>query len=242
MMATRAIHPTGWWHVDRRFFAGTALLMLAVTAAGFGPSYYLAPVNGAPSVSLVVHIHATIFTAWMLLYTGQTLLMARGRVSLHRALGIVGAFLIPAVVVSGYCTVILTATADGGVAPRVGPVPILFPLAAALAFAILAGFGLARRRDAGTHKRLMFLATTSLVMTPLARLARMAGSPLIPPVNGMIMSDLLVGGLFLFDWRTRGRIHPATLWAGGALLLSQPIRLWLNGTTAWQSVAAALIG
>ncbi len=226
---------------ERRFFIGSALAMLAVTFAGFAPSYYLAPLTGAAAVPMVVHIHAAIFSGWMMLYAAQNLLVAGGQRDVHRALGLVGAFLVPAVVVAGYCTVILTANAAGGVAARVGRVPILFPLAAVLAFGVLATIALARRHDPGTHKRLMFLATSSLVMTPLARLARMAGSPLIPPVNGMLLSDLFVAALFVFDWRIRGRLHPATLWGGGLLLASQPLRLAVNGSTTWHAVAGWLL-
>ena len=100
---------------ERGFFTGSALAMLAVTFAGFAPSYYLAPLTGAVAVPMVVHIHAAIFTGWMMLYTAQNLLIAGGQRRVHRALGLVGAFLVPAVVVAGYCTVILTANASGGV-------------------------------------------------------------------------------------------------------------------------------
>lgn len=230
------------FEAERRFFGGSALTMLALTFIGFAPSYYLAPLTGAPAVPIVVHIHAAVFTGWMLLYVAQNMLVAARRRDLHQLLGISGAFLIPAIVVAGYCTVILTANGVGGVAARLGRVPILFPLAAVLAFGVLAGIGLARRSDAATHKRLMYLATTSLVMTPLARIAGMFGSPLMPPINGMLLSDLLVGALAVFDWRTRGCPHRATAWGAGLLLLSQPLRVLIDRSEPWQATARWLLG
>ena len=35
----------------------------------------------------------------------------------------------------------------------------------------------------------------------------------------------------------RRRLHPATLWAGLAVLASQPFRLWVSGTAAWLAFA-----
>ena len=44
------------------------------------------------------------------------------------------------------------------------------------------------------------------------------------------------------DLIKQGRLHPATLWGGGLMLLSQPGRLWLSQTDAWNALAARLIG
>jgi hypothetical protein len=40
---------------------------------------------------------------------------------------------------------------------------------------------------------------------------------------------------------TRGRVHPAYWWAGGALLLSQVGRLVLSGTAAWLAFATWMV-
>lgn len=226
---------------ERWFFTGAALAMLVVTFAGFAPSYYLAPLTGAPAVPPIVHLHAAVFTGWMLLYAGQNLLVFGDRRDLHRKLGIAGAILVPALVIVGYATVIMVANPNGGVAGRVGRVPILFPLAAVLGFGVLATLGLAWRSEPVVHKRLMLLATTSLIVTPFARLARMAGSPLIPPINGMILADTFVVALVLFDCRTRGHLHRTTAWAGGILLASQPLRVAINASDWWHAIAARLI-
>ena len=37
--------------------------------------------------------------------------------------------------------------------------------------------------------------------------------------------------------RTRGRLHPVTLWGGLALIVSQPLRLAVMGTEGWLAFA-----
>jgi len=47
--------------------------------------------------------------------------------------------------------------------------------------------------------------------------------------------------LAIWDFKTRGRLHPVTLWAGLLLIVSQPLRLWLSGTDAWLQVIAMVL-
>jgi len=45
-----------------------------------------------------------------------------------------------------------------------------------------------------------------------------------------------------WDLASRGRIHPATLWGGLAIVVSQPLRLVLSSTEAWAAVARWAVG
>jgi hypothetical protein len=81
----------------------------------------------------------------------------------------------------------------------------------------------ALRRNAQAHKRLMLLASMSIVAPALARIAQW---PVLgPPVNAQFVvlavvgSFLLVGVLLIYDLVTRRRPHPATF-AGGAFLVA----------------------
>jgi hypothetical protein len=82
----------------------------------------------------------------------------------------------------------------------------------------------------------------SLAVTPLARIAVMMGWPLAPPIGGMILCDIFLAALVWFDLKKDGRLHPVTLWGGGALLLSQPLRVAIGNSDAWQVFARTLIG
>src|SRR5579859_8300280 len=75
---------------DHVFFPGVAWLMLITVFVGFAPSYYLAGTFRAPLPSLAIHVHAILFSCWILLLIAQTSLTARGRVDIHRRLGLAG--------------------------------------------------------------------------------------------------------------------------------------------------------
>jgi len=72
------------------FFPAVAWLMLIIVFVGFAPSYYLAGALRAPLPSLAIHVHAIVFSCWILLLIAQTSLTVAGRVDVHRRLGIAG--------------------------------------------------------------------------------------------------------------------------------------------------------
>ena len=71
--------------IDRRFYLTIALVCAAVIFAGFARSYYLKshfPLS--PALSLLVHVHGAVFTAWVIYFVVQTALIRRAN-SAHRA-------------------------------------------------------------------------------------------------------------------------------------------------------------
>ncbi len=227
---------------DRRFFAAMAIVMAVATFIGFAPSYYLAPMFDAKPLSTLAHVHGVVFTAWMLLYAAQTGLISAGRTDIHRIVGPLGVVLAVVMVPLGVATAIITKqVAAAHHLPPPGP-PLVFPLGAILTFAVLVAAGVAMRKRSPWHKRLMLLGTAAILTTPLARITKFTHIGLTPPVGGMILTDILLAGLVLYDVRTRGKVHPATIWGGGFFLATQALRLALNATPAWQAFAKSLTG
>ncbi|WP_426162689.1 hypothetical protein [Sandarakinorhabdus sp. DWP1-3-1] len=241
-MATIVAGARGRPRQDRLFFGGAALALVLVTFVGFAPTYYLASAFHAPALSPLVHLHGIAFSAWILLFAAQSALIASRRTDLHRRAGMFGAALALFVLGLGIVVAIEGARHGGGGPQRNQPVFLINPLTNILLFGGLFATAILWRRDAGLHKRLMLLATVALAVTPLARLSRMLGSPYPPPIGGMLLSDLFVIALMMFDYRTRGRLHPATAWAGGIMLVSQPLRVFVSHTPAWQGLATMIIG
>ena len=240
MMATAALHAQRV-SAERTFFSGMAIAMVLLTFVGFAPTYYFASAFHAKPLVPITHAHGIVFSAWMLLYLVQNALVYVGRRDLHRWLGTAGAGLAVLVFVLGVWVAI-----DSGhfnrVAPgRDQPTFLVFPLVNITFFACLAGAAIWKRAESAAHKRLMLLATIALVTTPLARITTMLGSPAPPPIGGMILTDFLFGALILFDLRQRGRLHYVTKWVGAAFVVSQPLRVMLGRTDAWQSFAHALL-
>lgn len=231
------------WNADRRFFTGMAAAMVVATFIGFAPTYYLSSLTGAPAVGPLVHLHGIIYTLWLLLFFAQTSLVTAGRTDIHRKLGMALAGFAIIVVLVGVLVAIESARLDHGPPDRHQPSFLAFPLANMVMFSAFTVAGVVYRKRADYHKRLMLLATMGLVITPLARISRMAALPFDPPaIGGMLLSDIFLAALVAFDIRRHGRLHPATLWAGGAYLISQPLRVAIGRSEAWQSFALALMG
>ena len=224
----------------RRFYVAMALAFGLTVFAGFSRTYFLKLHYGTPALSVLLHVHGVVFSAWVLLFAAQTTLVAAHRTDLHRRLGVAGAVLAGALLVLGTTTAILRVR--GGSAPIPGVSGLAFlavPLFDMVVFAILVGSGLALRRRLETHKRLMTLATIGLMSAPLARLPWVfrAGPPAF-----FGLTDLFIVAMLVYDLATRRRVHPATVWGGLVLVASQPLRLMISGTAAWTAFAAWATG
>lgn len=56
------------------------------------------------------------------------------------------------------------------------------------------------------------------------------------------LSDLFLLPIVAWDVVSLRRLHRATLWAGLATVISQPLRLLVSGTTVWMTFARWLTG
>ena len=212
--------------------------------AGFVSTYYWPFVAGGRRATLsggpwtaVVHTHAALFTAWVLLFIVQTALVAGRRVALHRRLGVAGAILAAAMVAAGVAIAIETAKRGG--APT-GVDPLAFLIVPLLDLVLFSGFiaaALVLRRNKEAHKRLMLLAYVSIIAAATARLPGMLA--LGPPAFfAMALTFVLAGAIY--DFFSRGRVHSVYKWGGTILLISVPLRLLISNTAAWRSFAGLL--
>ena len=224
---------------ERRFFAwGTALIVL-VAFGGFARTYYLKVAFDTPTLTTLVHAHAAVMTAWVILFVTQTRLVAAQRTDLHRRLGVFGVILLVLIVAVGVDTAI--ESARRGMTPTDMP-PLVFlviPLGTVFVFAVLAGAAVLYRRRSDIHKRLMLLATLSILTPAIARIPwepfRVLGPPLFLGVT-----DTCVLAFVAYDtWKNR-RLHPAFLWGTLFFLVSQPARILLAHTGAWMQFATWL--
>lgn len=226
---------------ERLFYSGMAFAMLVTVFAGFSRSFFLRPwFPGHPSPpEAVFYWHGALFTAWYLLLLAQPLLIAAGRVDRHRGLGRAGAVLAVAMVVIGTYAALVAAGRPGGF---IGvPVPSLafltIPIVDMALFGILVACAIAKRNVPQAHKRLMLIASIGPLTAAVARLPFDFISNAGPPAF-FGLTDLFLLAIVAWDLATRGRLHPATLWAGLLLVASQPLRLLLSGTGAWLAFAA----
>jgi len=224
---------------ERFFYIGIAIVIVGVVFGGFARTYFLRPYFTSQPLMPLLHLHGIVFTSWLVLYLTQTLLVAAKRTDIHRRLGIAGAVIAVLMVLIGTITAIIRA--QQGATPTEGLSPLVFlviPLADMLVFAILIGAGFYFRRQPDVHKRLMLLATISILAAAIARLpfAFLQAGP--PAFFGV--TDLFIAACFIYDLITRGRVHRATALGGLLIVASQPLRLMIGGTDAWIAFATWL--
>jgi hypothetical protein len=239
----------------RLFYVWMAAACAVVAFGGFAPTYWLQLSAGTFVGSPLVHIHGVLFSSWTLLLLSQTLLIANGRVLNHRAWGLAGISLATAMVVMGLAAAIQTLTV--GLRAGYGDHSRAFLILPVSGIVLFAGFFIAaivtiQRPEA--HKRLMLLATITLLQAAMARIFFVlitGGGPglrpgLGPPpplaiglVPSLITELLIVAGL-VYDWRTRGRPHP--VWLIGAAVTTAVILLRgpLGSTHGWLAFADGL--
>ena len=223
----------------RRFYVGMAVAITVTVFAGFSRSYFLKPWYGTPELSGLLHVHGLVFTAWVLFFLSQAVLVATGRTYLHRRMGIAGAVLAALVVIVG--TAVAITRVKTGVSPIPGVPALSFlaiPLFDMVVFAVLVSAGIYFRHRAEAHKRLMTLSMISLLAAPIARMTFLPLPPGPPTFFGL--ADLFIVALVVYDLSTRGKVHPATIWGGLLIVASQPLRLMISGTGPWLAFASWL--
>ena len=221
--------------VDRWIFVAMAALFVATALAGFVPTSLgkLAAVQAGqrPPFPLVLHVHAVLMAAWLLLLLlllAQTTLAATGRRELHMQLGVAALVLVPAMLVTWY---VLVPTMFGlNWAMLRTPPPqldaasvettrkflsslVLVQARIMILFPLFVGWALlARKRDPGTHKRMMILATVLPLPAAIDRLAWLPSSYPESALTVDLYTLLWVSPLFAWDLVRHGRVHRACIW------------------------------
>lgn len=227
------------------FFTAMAGVALTVVLVGFAPSFYLSAFLDAKPLSPLIHVHGFLFTLWPMLFLTQSMLARTGRIELHRALGVVGVVLAVSMVVSGY----LVATHRSP--PSVGSPQLLLgatlmraavlgQIYQLLLFATLVMVAIRLRRNSGVHKRLMLIATISILPAAVARILRNVGIEPLPHLGFALTWGLMLLACVIYDVVTQRRLHPATLWGGLFVVLRHPLTFMLGFTDQWQAIAVWL--
>lgn len=220
---------------DRPFFIALVSATLLLAFAGFAPSYYLKYWFDTPPLQFWVHVHAVLFTAWLVLLLVQSSLIRVRKHAVHARLGQWGLAVAALMVVTAVIVILQK--------PRLTEASRAFiftPLLSLAMFSVLVTLAIRFRRDGATHKRLMLLATTLVMGAPITRLMMMVGIGPGPYLHHVLIYALLLLPLVIHDLWRLGRLHPATLWGGLFLLSRHPLQALIAHTEAWQRFAAAV--
>lgn len=218
--------------------------MAFVIVAGF--SLQLAMGRSSFAAPPLVHAHAIVFMGWVGIYLLQNVFAATGNRAMHRRLGWIAAFWIPAMLVLG-CWVTASMVRQGNAPFFFQPQQFLvFNPLSLFTFAGLTVAAIAMRRRTDWHRRLHFCGMSLLLGPGFGRLLPM---PLLPP----FAFEVTFAAAMLFplagvasDLRRTGRVHPAWVWGIGtlfaSLLLIETITYSPVGTAVYSAVTAGSPG
>jgi len=248
------------WRVDHWFYVVVAVLVIVLHVAGFGPALIDESMrNDQPS--LLVISHGLVAGAWLLLFLAQATLVATGRTSIHRRLGVVAPALTVVMVVLIFQTTIalvrrgydlsgdLSRPLAAPGAPLPSPTEVdggLNGFVSALNFGILVATGWWYRRRPEIHKRLMLVALLSLTPVPLMHLAGYVigrWPDLFGPASvAPFAANLLLFAGAVHDKITRGRIHPISVWVPLTLIAVMQFSSAVALSAPWRQFSTWLAG
>jgi hypothetical protein len=173
------------------FFTIIAGALLLLVVAGFVPTLYLRPLFVVPPIPAYLYAHGIILTSWFVWFLGQSLLIRAGRVRRHRQFGTLGAMFGVVVVVGslmaslGFASRVASRGIDFGADASVLGIGVTGLTVAAfisyvvwgnigslLSFATFLVAAVVLRHRPQAHKRLMLLASISIIGPAFARIAR----------------------------------------------------------------------
>ncbi len=214
---------------DRRFFLMMAVGITVTMLAGFGLQFAMGRSSFASP--WWVHLHAVTFAGWVFFYLLQNILVARGAVARHRALGWVGfawaTWMIP-VGVGVTCLSLAAHRTPPFFAPSfflsLDPITVI----TFYAFTVAA---IRMRQRADWHRRLMLSGTIFLTgpawgrLLPMPLLGGEVGVWAILAAQVIILFGVAIG----YDLVSRRRVHPAYFWGVGgsivAVALMKPVSM-----------------
>jgi hypothetical protein len=235
---------------ERSFHLRMALVCLGIAILGFAPTYWRGLGTGTFHGGPLVHLHALIFYAWMILFVVQAAWIGQGRIGRHREFGLFGVSLATLLVASGMAVSIV-----GGVRleqagmGREARAFLIVSWSAMVVFGMLVWLAISAVAQPDRHRRLMVAATISMLGAPIARWflvimapetinsgAIAAPPPVIVSLPPALIGDLLFVPMLLHDRRTLGRIHPTTIKTALAVVATHILIVPLSSTDAWDVI------
>jgi hypothetical protein len=247
--------------LDRWIFVITAAWFVAIVLAGFIPDSLMkigaVQAGLRPPFPLVLHLHAILMGAFMLLLLTQTVLMATGRDGLHKRVGLAAFAVAPALVLVGLFLVPTIYHSVWGAA-QAGPpgvreamqqrIPqldniMLLQLRIALLFPFFLFIGLRARRDnAGLHKRMMLLAPAIALGAAIDRMTWLPTTLPASPVATDLYILLALSPMVVWDVVRNRRVHRAYLIWLGVYGIASLVVYGLWDSPSWHAMARQIMG
>ena len=220
----------------RQAYFAITLLIAGIVAWGFSKTYY-AQALARTDLPAIVHVHAIVFSIWVLVLLAQAAVVVAGNIRLHRQLGTAGMIYGVLVFAVGLLVSVgapALRVRSGFYPLEVGGIIVLYNLTDMLLFGAFLAFAFATRNRPELHKRWIIAATAALCGAALGRV-----------VPGNTLQYLLlwlspVLALIAIDGVTRRRVHWIPV-VSAALLVVAFFKVPLYAAPVWQDVGRGLL-
>jgi hypothetical protein len=153
------------------FFPVMATIMAALVFVAFSRTFYFRAITGVEGnigtgpLPVQAIVHGVVASIWMLIFLSQPWLVYASRVRLHRRLGYAGVVTATALIVSGVITSIYFVPRGVGFSYPMDIITGIFfgNIFSLFIFAVFVSLAIRWRRESGSHKRMMYFATLSII-------------------------------------------------------------------------------
>jgi hypothetical protein len=221
--------------VTKYFFVFIGLLSLVYVIAGFTPTYFAPLVTGSFKAKPVYHVHGVMYLLWIVLIISQPLLIRFRLTHIHKKIGYAGLTLAVGMFIIGL--VMAFVSNQLALERGAGNTTLAFlivPLTDMLLFGTFITIAMLNLRDSEMHKRLILLATLSILPAAFGRIIGIYG--LSVPLGLFLQESILFLGI-AYDLYTRRKIHPVYIYGGLTVVIIHLVRFPLGETEWWIAFA-----
>ena len=226
--------------LSRYFYLCMGLAMAGLVVWGFSRTVDANLLHANPPRPLLLWIHGTAFSTWVVFFILQSTLVRARRVSVHRLLGWFGASLATVMVALGFTVAVVMTRFDMFVLHQKNVDSFLsIPFTDMIVFGTCVGLAIYCRKKPDYHRCLLFIATCELMDAAIGRFDFWFDHNLF--YAGL---DLLIVLGMMRDWVVDGRIHKVYLYALPPMIVLQSfaIYLWRGNPGWWQGVTHTILG
>jgi hypothetical protein len=225
--------------LSRYFYFCMSLVLAALVVWGFSRTVDANLFHADPSRPLLLWMHATAFSTWVVFFILQSALVRTRNVGVHRFLGWFGTGLAATMIVLGITVAIVMARFDNVVLHRPDTDAFLsIPFADMALFGGCVGLAIYWRKRPDLHRRLLFIASCQLMDAAIGRFDFIFNNNLFYP-----SLDLLIALGMLRDWIVDGKVHKVYFYALAPLIVVQGIAVytWRVNPAWWQGITHAIL-
>ncbi len=226
--------------VQRYFYFAMSLLVAVIVVAGFKRTVNDNLFHPAVPRPFILWIHGAAFAGWVVFFILQSTLVRVHKVSWHRSVGWFGAGLAAVMVPLGVTTAIIMTRFDKAQLHQTGIDSFLsVPFYDMIAFGLCIGLAIYWRTKPELHRRLIFIATCSLMDAGFGRFDYLFNHDLY-----FYCLDVVILLGVARDLLVDRRVNKVYLYALPLLVVGQSLAVYMfrHNPSWWQGITHSILG